>query len=195
MQATQPEEHSATGSASELHGEAQQAGWQGPKEGGVASQNGPRESAQQQPQPGISKSAQWADKGQSPAPSRQASRSFSLQSSLSEPVPSSGTGQEAPLAVPNPPGRARGPPGTGMEPQLQLQRDSASQVEIAARAVEAREAEKERLRYATTSLSACLHRNYLWHSHLHFENRCECCAEFIRCMVPSGLLAAAAQML
>ena len=74
-----------------------------------------------------------------------------MQSSYSEP-----SGQEVP-AAPNAflkrdrdrdreRDRDRAALGVGSEPQLQ--RDSASQVELAAQAVEAREAEKERLRCA-----------------------------------------------
>jgi hypothetical protein len=93
------------------------------------------------------------DKGAlSSGPSRQPSRTLSMQSSYSEP-----SGQEA-LAAPSnllkrdrdrdrdrERDRDRAALGMGSEPQLQ--RDSASQVELAAQAVEAREAEKERLRY------------------------------------------------
>ena len=74
-----------------------------------------------------------------------------MQSSYSEP-----SGQEAPAAPSNflkrdrdrdrERDRDRAALGMGSEPQLQ--RDSASQVELAAQAVEAREAEKERLRFA-----------------------------------------------
>lgn len=136
VQSKEPEEHSATGSASELHGGAQQAGWPGPKENGVGLPNGIREKVQ--PRPAAS------EKGQSPAPSRQLSTSFSLQSSLSEPMPGQlGSGQDGP-AAPNPSGRSKG--SAAVSAEVELQRDSASQVELAARAVEAREMEKERLR-------------------------------------------------
>ena len=138
MQDKGPEDHSATGSASELHGGAQQAGWQGPKDGSAPSQNGIRDEAQLRPAA--------SEKGQSPASSRQISSSFSLQSSLSEPVPGQlSSGQDGP-AVPNASGRGRGSLAASSE--VELQRDSASQVELAARAVEAREMEKERLRCA-----------------------------------------------
>ena len=74
-----------------------------------------------------------------------------MQSSYSEP-----SGQEAPAAPSTflkrdrdrDRERDRDRAGLGMGSEPQLQRDSASQVELAAQAVEAREAEKERLRYA-----------------------------------------------
>ena len=144
VQGTSPEEHSATGSASELHGGTQQAGWQGGqgparKETGTPLQNGARDGGHSRP--GAS-----GDKGSSLGPSRQPSRSLSLQSSLSEPATGhSGSGQDGqPPSGAGAPARARGQAPAGAE--VQLRRDSASQVEIAARAVEAREAEKERLR-------------------------------------------------
>ena len=142
MQSKEPEEHSATGSASELHGGAQQAGWPGPKENGVSLPNGIRDKVQARPA--------VSEKGQSPGPSRQLSSSFSLQSSLSEPTPGQvGSGQDGPAAA-NPSGRSKSSAAASAE--VELQRDSASQVELAARAVEAREMEKERLRYGLQSL-------------------------------------------
>ena len=140
-QEKEPEEHSATGSASELHGGAHQAGWQGQRDSSAPLQNGIRDKAQHRPAA--------SEKGQSPDPSRQASGNFSLQSSLSEPMPGQlGSGQDG-AAAPNPSGRGKGSSISGSEPELR--RESASQVELAARAVEAREAEKERLRYASSN--------------------------------------------
>ena len=144
VQGTSPEEHSASGSASELHGGAQQAGWQGGqglvrKETTIPLQNGAHDGGQ-------SRSGALGNKGSSLGPSRQPSRSLSLQSSLSEPTTGQlGSGQDGqqPSGA-GAPARARGQAPAGAE--VQLRRDSASQVEIAARAVEAREAEKERLR-------------------------------------------------
>lgn len=130
------EDHSATGSASELHGGAHQVGWQGPKDGGAPLPNGIRD--KMQPRPAAS------EKGQSPALGRQMSSSFSLQSSLNEPVPGQPASGQDGLAVPNASGRGKGSLVANSE--VELQRDSASQVELAAQAVEAREMEKERLR-------------------------------------------------
>ena len=144
VQGKEPEEHSATGSASELHGGARQAGWPAPKENVISLPNGIRENVQPR--------AAASEKGQSPAPSRQLSTSFSLQSSLSEPMPGQpGSGQDGP-AAPNPSGRSKG--SAAVSAEVELQRDSASQVELAARAVEAREMEKERLRYGFSSILA-----------------------------------------
>ena len=137
VQSKEPEEHSATGSASELHGGAQ-VGWQGPKDTNAPLQNGIRDKVQ--PRPAASQ------KGQSPAPSRQLSSSFSLQSSLSEPVPGQPSSGQAGPAAPDSSGRGKGSLAASSE--TELRRDSASQVELAAKAVEAREMEKERLRCA-----------------------------------------------
>ena len=112
-----------------------------------------RSGSSQQPRPEWNATlAHGQDKGAlSSGPSRQPSQTLSMQSSYSEP-----SGQEAPAAPSaflkrdrdrdRERDRDRAALGMGSEPQLQ--RDSASQVELAAQAVEAREAEKERLRYA-----------------------------------------------
>jgi hypothetical protein len=154
VQGTSPEEHSASGSASELHGGPQQAGWPGsqgpaPKEAGTPLQHVARDG-------GHPRSGASGDRGSFLGPSRQPSRSLSLQSSLSEPATGQlGGGQDGqPPSAAAAPVRARAAAAMGAE--AQLRRDSASQVEIAARAVEAREAEKERLRCGIGPLSTCL---------------------------------------